>query len=41
MNPFIVIACGMAGGILFFLASDIIRYTYTKKNKKGKDNDNQ
>lgn len=39
MNPFIVIACGMAGGILFFLTSDIIRHF--KENKKGKDNENQ
>ena len=39
MNPFIVIACGMAGGILFFLASDIIRHF--RENKNGKDNDEQ
>lgn len=39
MNPFIVIACGMAGGILFFLAADIIRHF--RENKKGKDNDEQ
>lgn len=39
MNPFIVIASGMAGGILFFLASDIIRHF--SENKKEKDNDEQ